>query len=468
MSRAALWKQQSKVREREDRAASVFEAALDEGRARARRQSSSIVPLWGPDDGTFHFHPVLHQNVLASPYFQRCCETLADWSSVVDEIYEQDLQHVQPFSDRQSPSTAFCLLLRLLLLRLTAKELRDTLDHPDSPYIRALGFLYVRYSCPPESVLGWIAPYLLDDQELRVEIGGGDGRRGPSATAVQTVGGFVRMLFGGEGDRPGRPSAQHPRHPSDREYYGTPLPRYPTAVEREIRAHVLQHDRIRRRAVRHAGDPAAMRELGAVGRRVWALYGDEDNPPEWYEAVVDRVICQDPSTGRRLAHPRFVVTFPEYGNTETVSLGELDVLREGRDPGRESDGGRPAPPARGAAGGGRGGGGLYDEVARRERESAAAPGRSGRGASRRPPTAKEALSAASRHAVPDRDDGQDDGDEGRGRRPRGGGNEPPHGAGRGGDSPEAPRKREGATAAIPPEELAAREEKRRRLLARYG
>jgi pre-mRNA-splicing factor 38B len=504
MSRAALWKQQDKVKEREDRAQFLYEEALEEGRNRARRNKSAIAPLWGADDGTFHLHPVLLQNAISSSYFQRCCETLPDWNAIVDEIYEQDLRHVQPTSGvgaASAPSTAFCLLLRLLLYRMTVPQLQSTLRHPDSVYIRAIGFLYLRYSCPPEDVLGHIEPHLLDPTAIDVEMGGGHksigggrgGGRPPAAASAgsMTLGEYVRKLFGGGFSGGGGSGAS-------RDYYGTPLPRYPTNIEREIRAKVLHYDRIHERATRHLHHPTRLSRDFVVGQSVRALYGDEDNPVQWYDAVIDRVITQDPITGHALVHPQFVVTFPEYGNTETVSLGELDI------PG----GSESAAPNAGTVGGRGGGGGgvmrhgrgydgddrhhhqrhgprrtdddrLYDEVVRQERDSAAASSRSG-WAARRPPTTKAALTTnAGRYAVPDGPRGRGDVDE----RPQhhrhhsSDQDRPPRGRPPSNDrdresrlpaasslsppSVEPPRKRSAG-------ELSVIEEKKRRLLSKYG
>jgi pre-mRNA-splicing factor 38B len=41
-------------------------------------------------------------------------------------------------------STAYCLLFKLFTLKLTRKQLNSLLTHPDSPYIRGLGFMYIR------------------------------------------------------------------------------------------------------------------------------------------------------------------------------------------------------------------------------------------------------------------------------------------------------------------------------------
>lgn len=44
-------------------------------------------------------------------------------------------------------STAFCLLYKLFTLKLTRKQVMGLITHTDSPYIRALGFMYIRYVC---------------------------------------------------------------------------------------------------------------------------------------------------------------------------------------------------------------------------------------------------------------------------------------------------------------------------------
>ena len=41
-------------------------------------------------------------------------------------------------------STAYCILYKLFTLKLTRKQLTGMLNHVDSPYIRGLGFLYIR------------------------------------------------------------------------------------------------------------------------------------------------------------------------------------------------------------------------------------------------------------------------------------------------------------------------------------
>jgi len=177
------------------------------------------------------------------------------------------------------------------------------LNHADSPYIRAIGFLYLRYAGDPASVYKWIEPYLYDEEPIQA--------RASSAKqhgSTETMGEYVRRLF------------------TDKNYCGTILPRLPIQIERDIQVKLLQAEKIEERAKKHASDSRTMNYFQKLGAKVMALYGDEENPVQWYEALVDRVITTDPETNQRLRHPKFIVTFPEYGNTETVTLGEMEVL----------------------------------------------------------------------------------------------------------------------------------------------
>lgn len=303
MSRAALWRQEGNAKERERRCEEVFESAVENGRRRSSSKKSSsnvAMPLWGPDD-SFHFNPLLLRNTIHSPYFQKCCETLSEWNAVIDEIY-YEVKHLEPFSNDKTPSTAFCLLLRLLTLRMTEHQMNLTLNHPDSPYIRGIGFLYLRFAGMPDQVLRWIEPYFHDEEEFVVEAA--------SAKRAKTItmGQFVRDLF------------------ASREFYGTPLPRFPLDAERIIKVRLLQAEKVAERAAHHFKNQQRMNYFGTLGNQIMALYGDDHNPLAWYKAVIDRVITRDQDTGLALKYPRYVVTFTEYGNTETITLGEMDVL----------------------------------------------------------------------------------------------------------------------------------------------
>ena len=170
------------------------------------------------------------------------------------------------------------------------------LDHVDSPYIRCIGFLYLRYAADPATLYSWFEPYLHDEESVQI-------RPGKRET---TVGRFVQLLL------------------EDMDYYGTRLPRLPLAIERQLKVKLLMAEKVEERAKRNLENKPAMEYYQKIGSRVQALYGDDENPVTWYDAVVDAVIMRD-KDGEMLPRPKFQVTFPEYGNTELVSLGEIDL-----------------------------------------------------------------------------------------------------------------------------------------------
>lgn len=106
----------------------------------------------------------------------------------------------------RTPSTAWCVLYRMLCMRLTRNQMKAMLNHgvsrplprplpsqpphphnhtrhtlcatpthaltappplsQDSVYIRAVGFLYLRLATDPGDLWDWFSPYLDDEQEI--------------------------------------------------------------------------------------------------------------------------------------------------------------------------------------------------------------------------------------------------------------------------------------------------------------
>ncbi|GIL42841.1 hypothetical protein Vafri_697 [Volvox africanus] len=138
-------------------------------------------------DTTYNLENVLRQNILGSDYYRQTCTSLNNWSDIVDEVYE-NVDHVEPWmsGNARGASSAFCLLHRLFTLKLNAKQIKDMLDHRDSPYIRAVGFLYLRYVADPKTLWSWCAPYVKDQEMFAPS--------GPEQKEV-TVGDYVRDLL---------------------------------------------------------------------------------------------------------------------------------------------------------------------------------------------------------------------------------------------------------------------------------
>ncbi|KAM8839619.1 LOW QUALITY PROTEIN: pre-mRNA-splicing factor 38B [Synchiropus picturatus] len=189
------------------------------------------LPLWG-NEKTMNLNPMILTNVLSSPYFKVQLYELKTYHEVVDEIYFK-VTHVEPWEkgSRKTAgqtgmcggvrgvgtggivSTAFCLLYKLFTLKLTRKQVMGLITHIDSPYIRALGFMYIRYTQPPTDLIDWYDDFLDDEemaneqQELDVKAGGG---------CVMTIGEMLRSFL------------------TKLEWFSTLFPRIPVPVQKSI------------------------------------------------------------------------------------------------------------------------------------------------------------------------------------------------------------------------------------------
>lgn len=185
----------------------------------------NVLPLWG-NEKTMNLNPMILTNVLASPYFKVQLYELKTYHEVVDEIYFK-VNHVEPWEkgSRKTAgqtgmcggvrgvgtggivSTAFCLLYKLFTLKMTRKQVMGLITHTDSPYIRALGFMYIRYTQPPADLVEWYDDFLDDEEELDVKAGGG---------CVMSVGEMLRSFL------------------TKLEWFSTLFPRIPVPVQKAI------------------------------------------------------------------------------------------------------------------------------------------------------------------------------------------------------------------------------------------
>ncbi|XP_070775022.1 pre-mRNA-splicing factor 38B [Enoplosus armatus] len=185
----------------------------------------NVLPLWG-NEKTMNLNPMILTNVLSSPYFKVQLYELKTYHEVVDEIYFK-VTHAEPWEkgSRKTAgqtgmcggvrgvgtggivSTAFCLLYKLFTLKLTRKQLMGLITHTDSPYIRALGFMYIRYTQPPADLIEWYDGFLDDEEELDVKAGGG---------CVMTIGEMLRSFL------------------TKLEWFSTLFPRIPVPVQKII------------------------------------------------------------------------------------------------------------------------------------------------------------------------------------------------------------------------------------------
>jgi len=187
------------------------------------------VPFHG-NDKTMNMNPLILANVTNSPYFKVDLLGLRTYHEIVDEIYYK-VDHLEPWErgTRKTAgmsqtgmcggvrgvsaggvvSSAFCLLFKLHTIRLTKKQAYGLLNHVDSPYIRALGFMYLRFTLPPAEMWKWFEPYIEDEEEVDIKAGGGKN---------MTIGEFCRLIL------------------TRQEWFETRLPRIAVLAEKQIRA----------------------------------------------------------------------------------------------------------------------------------------------------------------------------------------------------------------------------------------
>ncbi|RUS81689.1 hypothetical protein EGW08_010551 [Elysia chlorotica] len=186
--------------------------------------NNPLVP-WG-NDKTMNLNTLILTNIQSSPYFKVQLFELKTFHEVVDEIYYR-VEHLEPWEkgSRKTAgqtgmcggvrgvgaggivSSAYCLLFKLFTLKLTKKQLVNLITHRDSPYIRGLGFMYIRYCQAPADLWDWYEPYLDDDEELDVKAGTGH---------VMTIGEMLRQWL------------------VKLEWYSTLFPRIPVPIQKDL------------------------------------------------------------------------------------------------------------------------------------------------------------------------------------------------------------------------------------------
>jgi pre-mRNA-splicing factor 38B len=154
------------------------------------------------------------------------------------------------------PSTAFCLLYKLFCQGMSQTQLHAMLANEDSPFIRAIGFLYIRYVLPNDQLWEYCEPYLDDQMEIV-----------PGADKVTiTLGKFVRNLL------------------SDQMYFATILPRIREKDKRDIDKKLLE----RELKAKRGGGNEKLRSKFKEGMRVSAQYSEDK---KWYPRGILDVVC---------------------------------------------------------------------------------------------------------------------------------------------------------------------------------
>ncbi|KAL1232188.1 Pre-mRNA-splicing factor 38B [Trichinella pseudospiralis] len=191
----------------------------------------NTLSFWGNKE-TMNLNHLVLENIVSSPYYKNTLLPLKTHFEVIDEIY-YNVEHLEPWEKGTRKTTgqtgmcggvrgvgaggvvssAFCLLYKLFTLKLTRKQLTAILNHPDSCYIRGLGFMYIRFCLHPATFWSWYEPYFDDAEEIDPKAGGGD---------LMTIGEMVKSLL------------------TKLDWYSTLFPRIPVPIQILLSFHLFK------------------------------------------------------------------------------------------------------------------------------------------------------------------------------------------------------------------------------------
>lgn len=188
-------------------------------------KKNNILPLWG-NTQTMNLNALVLENIIQCTYYKNYLSETTAFQQLTEEIY-YNVKHLEPWErgTRKTQgmtgmcggvrgvgaggvvSTAFCLLYKLFTIRLSRKQLVSMINNRDSPYIRGIGFMYIRFCQPPQDLWAWMEPYLDDEEQIDPRSGGGD---------VMAMAQVVKMML------------------TKLDWYGTLFPRIPVPIQKEI------------------------------------------------------------------------------------------------------------------------------------------------------------------------------------------------------------------------------------------
>jgi hypothetical protein len=237
--------------------------ALENRRGRIPLTSSS----------NYNINVLLYNNILSNEYYRALAE-ISTFHEVANEI-EISVTHTEPWTQgtQRMPSTAFCLLLKLLQIRLTYKQMREIISNKYKFHTRCLGLLYLRYASPPKQLWNWMEP-LIQNIYSADDYGDCSERNNDNDDDDYKLGRFAEMLL------------------CDMSYFGTTLPRIPVLIDRSHRLRLLLlHDRKMRTAINMTRAPPNSHTCAA--RRVKALFQeDEETTPAWCDAILQEPLSK--------------------------------------------------------------------------------------------------------------------------------------------------------------------------------
>ncbi|MES1909378.1 MAG: hypothetical protein MHM6MM_002125 [Cercozoa sp. M6MM] len=194
----------------------------------------------------YGFSNLMARQIYENYYYTSQCVNMTTFNDVINEILNE-VTYVTPFvpNSESNPSTAFCLLYKLMTLRLTRRQLLSLVDSEQNGFLRVMGMLYARMALPASELWDWIGIYAeWDDPELvQVQPLMGIGEEESLTRPKWSIGQIARRLL------------------TEARWLEAQLPRIPVPIQRELKRRLLKIDYDRRQCER-------MRERDLLRRKV--------------------------------------------------------------------------------------------------------------------------------------------------------------------------------------------------------
>lgn len=171
------------------------------------------------DPVTGNLNPLIFNNILSCQYFKEEV-VIKNFCEVVEEIIA-NVNNIEAWAVGINgiPSTFFCCLYKLILLKLTHKQLNFLCNY-ENAYVKISGLLYIRYLADPKELWELLASYLSDSSTFYPTV---------DKKKKITIGEYCEKIL------------------QDYDHYGTRLPRIPTPIEREIKEKLILFNERKRR-----------------------------------------------------------------------------------------------------------------------------------------------------------------------------------------------------------------------------
>lgn len=188
------------------------EAALNWRPSDEREMSTKMV---------FNCSPLLKNQLLNSSYYKSLL-TISSIPEFVSEIQQYATDTMDVYKSAMEPSCFMCCAYRLYTLALPEEDLRRITDNQESPLVRCVAFLFIRYAAPAEDLWDKLEEFILDDEPIFVK----DGSQGYKIS----IGQYIEDLLLKD------------------KYLSTPLPRIPNAARRKLEERLAPMTQYRKRS----------------------------------------------------------------------------------------------------------------------------------------------------------------------------------------------------------------------------